>query len=80
MSTKSDEDKQHLTKLRPRGWKHGDKLDFKRFTESVFTITRSPPKNAAAPLVEKQTDLLLAGKFEGLVLSGKNAGRDHEDD
>ena len=22
----------------------------------------------------------LAGEFEGLVLSGKNAGRDHEDD
>tara|TARA_B110000444_G_C18767609_1_gene560839 strand:- start:186 stop:959 length:774 start_codon:yes stop_codon:yes gene_type:complete len=27
-----------------------------------------------------ETDLSLAGKFEGLVLSGKNAGRDHEDD
>merc|ERR1712199_18903 len=27
-----------------------------------------------------EADISLAGEFEGLVLSGKNAGRDHEDD
>merc|ERR1712100_984850 len=57
-----------------------EEMELCEYLSNYLETTYGKHANHDSQINSDEADISLAGEFEGLVLSGKNAGRDHEDD
>ena len=57
-----------------------EEMELCEYLSNYLETTYGKHVNHDSQINSDEADISLAGEFEGLVLSGKNAGRDHEDD